>query len=164
MCPVLLRDLLDTRLEAVVNDCCRVKPICRSLMFMSFVGLLLCCYPHRERQLCAYGVSGVPSFPRTKFHRLDATAFHLGYDFLEQRAYASVSCFSPPGCCGISGSLALQEMRSLSGGQKSRVVLAELMTRRPHILLLDEVFCAYHTVASCRCKRRCSSSKRIRRY
>lgn len=43
------------------------------------------------------------------------------------------------GCCGITGRLALQQMRSLSGGQKSRVVLAELMIHRPHLLLLDEV-------------------------
>ncbi|CAN0095335.1 unnamed protein product [Pylaiella littoralis] len=42
------------------------------------------------------------------------------------------------GCCGITGRLALQQMRSLSGGQKSRVVLAELMIHRPHLLLLDE--------------------------
>ncbi|CAM9396025.1 unnamed protein product [Choristocarpus tenellus] len=42
------------------------------------------------------------------------------------------------GSCGICGDLALMPIGTLSGGQKSRVVLSELMLHRPHILLLDE--------------------------
>ncbi|CAM9702449.1 unnamed protein product [Discosporangium mesarthrocarpum] len=42
------------------------------------------------------------------------------------------------GSCGVSGSLALQPIKTLSGGQKSRVVLSELLMHRPHIMLLDE--------------------------
>lgn len=39
---------------------------------------------------------------------------------------------------GLKGSTALQTIQSLSGGQKSRLVFAELSWSRPHILLLDE--------------------------
>merc|ERR1712022_31367 len=39
---------------------------------------------------------------------------------------------------GLSGDLALQPIKHLSGGQKSRLAFAELADRQPHILLLDE--------------------------
>lgn len=39
---------------------------------------------------------------------------------------------------GITGDLALTKIDILSGGQKSRVVLAELAWAQPHILFLDE--------------------------
>lgn len=39
---------------------------------------------------------------------------------------------------GLHGELALQPVRTLSGGQKSRLAFAELAWRTPHLLLLDE--------------------------
>jgi len=39
---------------------------------------------------------------------------------------------------GLTGKLPLHPIASLSGGQKSRVALAELAWKLPHILLLDE--------------------------
>ena len=42
------------------------------------------------------------------------------------------------GSFGVSGDLALQTMRTLSGGQKSRVAFAALTWKKPHVLLLDE--------------------------
>ena len=42
------------------------------------------------------------------------------------------------GSFGISGSIALRPMYLLSGGQKSRVALAVVTWRRPHILMMDE--------------------------
>lgn len=41
-------------------------------------------------------------------------------------------------CLGIGGKLATQPIATLSGGQKTRVVLATVTYRKPHILLLDE--------------------------
>ena len=39
---------------------------------------------------------------------------------------------------GISGALALRPNYMLSGGQKSRVALAALVFKKPHIILMDE--------------------------
>jgi len=39
---------------------------------------------------------------------------------------------------GVSGNMALQNTSTLSGGQKSRVALAIMSYRKPHILILDE--------------------------
>lgn len=39
---------------------------------------------------------------------------------------------------GLSGNLPLRSIQNLSGGQKSRVVLAEICWQNPHIMLLDE--------------------------
>lgn len=42
------------------------------------------------------------------------------------------------GSFGLCGDLALEKIGILSGGQKARVVLAELTLFKPHLLLLDE--------------------------
>lgn len=57
----------------------------------------------------------------------------FGKDFKEDKLRAQLGAF------GISGKLATQQIKTLSGGQKSRVSLATEAFKRPHIFLLDEV-------------------------
>ena len=38
---------------------------------------------------------------------------------------------------GLTGKTQIQKINSLSGGQKSRVVFAEICMRKPHVLFLD---------------------------
>lgn len=42
------------------------------------------------------------------------------------------------GCFGVTGDMALQQIKSLSGGQKSRVAFAVLCGHNPNFLVLDE--------------------------
>lgn len=89
----------------------------------------------------------------TKHHALRVAYFQqhqqdcLPY---EQSPLEYLTSISPPGMqseqlirahlgsFGLSGPLALQQIGKLSGGQKARVVLAELTAHKPHLLLLDE--------------------------
>lgn len=43
------------------------------------------------------------------------------------------------GSFGLSGDLALQTIKTLSGGQKSRVAFAVMSWKKPHVMVLDEV-------------------------
>ena len=51
---------------------------------------------------------------------------------------AELDIRSKLGKFGLTGEIALQEIRTLSGGQKSRLCLCQAMMLNPHILLLDE--------------------------
>jgi ATP-binding cassette subfamily F protein 3 len=42
------------------------------------------------------------------------------------------------GAFGVSGPMALRPVRQMSGGQKSRVALAMITWREPHIIVMDE--------------------------
>ena len=71
------------------------------------------------------------------WHRIErrnvALTVHIRFPSVPSQELRSVL-----GSFGLSGSTALRSMHTLSGGQKSRVALAQLSFSRPHILLLDE--------------------------
>ena len=69
---------------------------------------------------------------------VNAAAFHCKRVSGMHAKMIGCKCRSHLGSFGVSGSLALQPMYSLSGGQKSRVAFAKVTFSKPHILLLDE--------------------------
>lgn len=68
--------------------------------------------------------------PLNYFQELASKMASLGY--VEQTIRAHLGSF------GIGGDLVSRPIGTLSGGQKSRLVLAELTFSKPHVLLLDE--------------------------
>jgi ATP-binding cassette subfamily F protein 3 len=74
-------------------------------------------------------------------HHVDQLDLSLSALEAFQRAYpqaTAVDIRKHLGGMGLGGNLALQPMRTLSGGQKSRAAFAQIMWQRPHVLLLDE--------------------------
>eukprot|EP01094_Clydonella_sp_ATCC50884_P013528 TRINITY_DN2380_c0_g1_i1.p1 TRINITY_DN2380_c0_g1~~TRINITY_DN2380_c0_g1_i1.p1 ORF type:complete len:601 (+),score=233.75 TRINITY_DN2380_c0_g1_i1:188-1804(+) len=70
--------------------------------------------------------------------QLDMRVSALEYFGRKYSSMTSPEIRSHLGKYGVTGDLALRSLALLSGGQKSRVVFAELFLTAPHLLLLDE--------------------------
>jgi len=80
----------------------------------------------------------IAKFSQHHVDQLDLTITPVEFLAKEFPGKDSQTYRSQLGSYGISGSLALQKIETLSGGQKSRVVFAYLGMKKPHFLILDE--------------------------
>lgn len=77
-------------------------------------------------------------FTQHHVDKLDLNSTPLLYMLKKYPGYKEPEMRSHLARFGVTQSLANQLIRSMSGGQKSRVSLADITFRRPHILVLDE--------------------------
>jgi ATP-binding cassette subfamily F protein 3 len=82
----------------------------------------------------------IATFSQHHVDQLDYRSTPLQYMLNLFRAdYPIAQIRAQLGKFGISGEQSLQPIQSLSGGQKTRVVLAQCALTKPHVLMLDEV-------------------------
>jgi len=93
------------------------------------------------------GISRHPKLRIAKFTQHHLEMFDMELDAVQHMRNLQSSVGEPDsveearkylGRFGLSGDLATRPIKTLSGGQKSRLAFAELAWRQPHILLLDE--------------------------
>lgn len=77
-------------------------------------------------------------FTQHHVDKLDMNSTPLLYMMKKYQGYKEPEMRSHLARFGVTQSLANQLIRSMSGGQKSRVSLADITFRRPHVLVLDE--------------------------
>ena len=80
----------------------------------------------------------IASFAQHHVDDLDMTLTPFGYLQGVYSGAPAQDLRNHLGAFGISGTLAVQTIFTLSGGQKSRVALAKITWGQPHILMLDE--------------------------
>mmetsp|Transcript_10133 Transcript_10133/g.9199 ORF Transcript_10133/g.9199 Transcript_10133/m.9199 type:complete len:170 (-) Transcript_10133:2-511(-) len=74
-------------------------------------------------------------------HHVDALDLSVNAVTTMRRVDPEISienCRKYLGHFGLAGDLALQPIETLSGGQKSRVIFAQIAYKHPHLLLMDE--------------------------
>ncbi|EER03137.1 ATP-dependent transporter, putative [Perkinsus marinus ATCC 50983] len=81
------------------------------------------------------------SIARFTQHHVDALDLSVNAVTTMRRVDPEISienCRKYLGHFGLAGDLALQPIETLSGGQKSRVIFAQIAYKHPHLLLMDE--------------------------
>ncbi|KAJ1963787.1 ATP-binding cassette, regulator of translational elongation [Dipsacomyces acuminosporus] len=85
-----------------------------------------------------HGRLRIAYFSQHHVDQLDLSLTAVGHLKKAYPGKTDEECRSHLGAFGISGMTGLQEIRTLSGGQKSRVTFAGLAVQQPHFLVLDE--------------------------
>ncbi|KAG1244798.1 hypothetical protein G6F68_015303 [Rhizopus microsporus] len=71
--------------------------------------------------------------------QLDMDISPVKHMMIQYPSLSEQECRAYFGMIGITGNVVLRKIRSLSGGQRSRIALALILYEQPHVLVLDEI-------------------------